>query len=272
MASKPSHAGGSLDPWPEAIEAACQGSPHFRMVRVLRETTSTQDAAVQLGPGAVVTAGRQSAGRGRLGAAWADTLDEGVAVTFTLPPMPAERLAMAAAVASAEALISLLPPEVAACAGIKWPNDIVALRPDGGFRKLCGILVERTDRMSLVGVGVNVHQASFAGELAGRATSLAMLGVHVDRLQVLLNLLRELDRWLGASHEVLAAGYRRLDRTRGLRLRFHTPAGPVEGVVLDCDPLQGLRIRTLEGQVELAAATTRVDPEPPADRSTMSTP
>jgi len=76
-----------LEAWPDAPERACAGTTHFRQVRVLRETASTQDAADEgsLPVGSLVTAGRQSAGRGRLGHAWADTADEGVACTFAVP-------------------------------------------------------------------------------------------------------------------------------------------------------------------------------------------
>lgn len=273
MASRP---GGnperSLDRWPEAIEAACRGTTHFSHVLVLRETTSTQDAAAGLAPGAVVTAGRQVAGRGRLGAAWADTGEEGLAVTFTLPPLQAERLGMAAAVASAEAIRACLPAPAAARAGIKWPNDIVEVQADGTFRKLCGVLVERSDGVARVGIGVNVRQSGFPAALAARAASLAMAGACVDRLEVLLSLIGRLDRWIGASDEALAAGYRGLDRTVGLRLRFQTPSGPVEGVVQACEPRQGLRVLTDQGEVHLSGATTRVDPEPPDGRSTMFPP
>jgi BirA family biotin operon repressor/biotin-[acetyl-CoA-carboxylase] ligase len=253
----------SLDLWPEAIEAVCRETSHFTQVRVLRETTSTQDAAAGLAPGAVVTAGRQVAGRGRLGAAWADTGEEGLAVTFTLPPMDAERLGLAAAVASAEAIRGTLPADAVARTGIKWPNDIVIVRPDGGFGKLCGVLVERSDRGALVGIGVNVRQSVFPTAIAHRAVSLAMLGASVDRLAVLLALVRRMDRWIGTSDASLSAGYRELDRTVGLRLRFQTPAGPVEGVVQACEPRRGLRVLTQQGEVHLPAATTRVDPEPP---------
>jgi BirA family biotin operon repressor/biotin-[acetyl-CoA-carboxylase] ligase len=259
----------SLDLWPEAIEAVCRETTLFTRVRVLRETTSTQDAAAGLAPGTIVTAGRQVAGRGRLGAAWADTGEEGLAVTFILPSLDAERLGMAAAVASAEAIREGLPADAAARTGIKWPNDIVIVRPDGGFGKLCGVLVERSDRGALVGIGVNVRQSAFPSAIADRAVSLAMLGASVDRLEVLLRLVRRMDRWVGASEASLSAGYRELDRTVGLRLRFQTPSGPVEGVVQACEPRRGLVVRTQQGEVHLPAATTRVDPEPPEGRSTM---
>ena len=263
-----------LESWPDALEAACAGTRHFRRVRVLRETASTQDAAtrLELPAGEIVTAGRQVAGRGRLGAAWEDTRGEGLAVTFTLPPLPPERLGMAAAVAAAEAVIASLPQASAGRAGIKWPNDVVATWPGSAPRKLSGVLVERTDRLALVGIGVNVRQAAFVDELAGRAASLAMMGSTADRLQVLLELLVRLDHWLQADDAVLAEGYRRLDRTAGLHLRFRTPAGTVEGTVLSCDPLHGLRVRTVDGEVMLPSATTRVQPDALADRSRMDGP
>jgi hypothetical protein len=89
-----------LETWPDALECACADTTHFRQVRVLRETASTQDAADEGGlpVGSVVTAGRQSAGRGRLGHAWADTADDGIAVTFVVQRQDPERLAMAAEV------------------------------------------------------------------------------------------------------------------------------------------------------------------------------
>lgn len=261
-----------LEAWPDALESLCSRGVHFRQVRVLRETASTQDAAVEsgLGPGSIVTAGRQVSGRGRLGAAWQDTRGDGVAVTFVVEPLPPERLALAAAVAAAEAIRSLLPEDVAQRTGVKWPNDVVVL--GASPRKVCGVLVERSDRAALIGVGINVLQAAFEGELQARAASLAMLGSTAGRLSTLLTLTERLDRWLGADVDRLAHGYRAMDLTVGLHLRFQTPQGPVEGTVMTCDPVAGLRVRTREGEVLLPAATTRVQPDGPTVRSTMGNP
>ena len=50
---------------------------------------------------------------------------------------------------------------------IKWPNDVLV-----GGRKVCGILVEAEDDFVVVGIGLNVGEASLPDDLARIATSL----------------------------------------------------------------------------------------------------
>jgi len=260
-----------LEAWPDALERACAATRTFRIVQVLRDTDSTQDAADRLGAvvGTLVTAGRQLAGRGRLGARWADTADDGVACTFVIEALPPERLAMAAAVAVTLAARDAAPASERERLGLKWPNDLLAEWPDGVPRKVAGVLVEVRDARALVGIGVNVLQESFHGELATRAASLRMLGATVDRLGVIERLLIRLDESLALGTEELASRFRALDRTTGLCMRFRTPRGEVEGVVMRCDPAQGLLVRGATGEIWLPAATTRVMAEAAAVRSTM---
>lgn len=241
--------------WPDAIDAAMARSlGAVRRCVMLRETASTQDHARAAGiaPGTVVVAWRQTAGRGRLGRAWADTGTEGIAATFALPDAPSESLAMRSAVAAASAARRFLPGD--AC-GIKWPNDVVI---EG--RKLGGVLVERVGTAALVGIGINALQRSFAAPLDGHATSLAMQGVHPDRIAVLAALVEEIGRAFSATEEDIYRTYRSLDRLVGRRCAFSTPEGPVEGLVEDVDPLRGLQVRQGATARFLAAATTSVVP------------
>ncbi|MEE9131785.1 MAG: hypothetical protein V3T84_17375, partial [Phycisphaerales bacterium] len=80
-----------LEQWKERLDAvvASDGEVLGRAI-VIRETASTQDAARRLGaqPGDVVVAWRQTAGRGRLGRRWADTREDGVALSIVLPCGP----------------------------------------------------------------------------------------------------------------------------------------------------------------------------------------
>ena len=250
-----------IERWPDAIEAAiaAAGPPLARLV-LLRETASTQDHARDAGavPGTVVVAWRQTAGRGRLGRAWADTGTDGVAVTFALPDMPPESLAMRSAVAAATAVRAFVPGDAA---GIKWPNDVVA-----GGRKLAGVLVERTGGAALVGIGINVLQRSFAPPLDGVAASVAMLAPAPDRLAVVAELVRAVADAVALDGEALARTYRSLDRLSGRPCSFLTPGGRVEGVVEDVDPLQGIRVRTPEGERFLPAFTTSVVPPDAGNR------
>jgi BirA family biotin operon repressor/biotin-[acetyl-CoA-carboxylase] ligase len=261
----------SLEAWPDALERACSRTTLLGHVFVLRETDSTQDAAERMGVpvGSVVVAGRQTRGRGRLGAAWQDTRADGLAVTFVVPTTASERLSMASALAAARSVRDGLPREAAARVGVKWPNDVVAIGPGLSVRKIAGVLVETRQERASIGIGINVHQREFAGDLARRAGSMAMLGGVADRLRVLQDLIRNLDQAMAMDHAELVRAWSELDRTAGMDLGFLTPDGPVRGTVLDCDPLRGLRVRTASGESFLPAATTRVQVEPPECRSTM---
>ena len=237
--------------WQPRLDAACAQAALLHRAIVLEETPSTQDAPETRAarPGTVVTAWRQTAGRGRFGRQWSDTASAGIAATFVVDSQPAERLALAAAIAAAEAAESALGTRV----GIKWPNDVVV-----GGRKLAGVLIETSSGRALVGIGLNVGQRAFDGDLAERAASLAILGSTADRLDVLCTLVSALDRALSASDAALAEQFHARDALRGTRALFATPSGPVEGEVRAVDPMRGLVVRTESGEHFLPAQSTSV--------------
>ena len=249
-----------LDQWSDALHNAMVGLTHFNCATVLSETDSTQDVAAKSALGCVVTTGRQRAGRGRLGHLWADTGHQGLAATFVVQTQSPDRLAMASAVATAIALRSLVQHNVAARIGVKWPNDIVVARTGGEPQKIAGILIEGHGDRALVGIGINARQPTFEKSIAQRAMSLMQLGQPCDRLMVLIELTKQLDHFLSASDRVIEEAYEKLDRTAGLRMKFLTPQGIVEGIVLRCDPAIGLMVQTAIGVRHLPSATTRVQP------------
>ncbi len=222
----------------------------LRRVIVLDETGSTQDAALELRAvsGDVVIAARQTAGRGRLGRAWADTADEGIAVTFVVGAAPPQRLGPAAAIGAALGAEALLGRP----AGIKWPNDVVV---DG--RKLAGVLIEQAGGQARIGVGLNVRQVSWPPELAGKAVSIAELGGRSDRLEAILELARAMNGALRLDDERLRREFRRRDVLSGTRATLRCGARTVTGIVLECDPQRGLRVQT-EGEVICLPGETTV--------------
>ena len=120
----------------------------------------------------VISAGRQTAGRGRTGRVWESPKADSVSTSMLLfPPAPLDRvscLTILAAMAVSDAVEGLYPLKT----GIKWPNDILIDK-----KKICGILTEMEpdrDRAKyvVVGIGVNVHQKTFPEEIADKATSL----------------------------------------------------------------------------------------------------
>jgi len=242
-----------IEECPPALEAAVAPCRHLDLVQVLRETASTQDhARASSAPiGAAIVVFRQTAGRGRLGRAWADTAHEGVAVTFVLGDHAPESLAMRSAVATATAARAFAGD----APGIKWPNDVVA---DG--RKLAGVLVERTGGAALVGIGINALQRAFPPPLDATAASIAMLAGPPDRLAVVAELVRSVAAAMAMDGPSVTGTYRSLDRLAGRPCAFLTPGGRVEGIVEEVDPAQGIRVRTPAGPQFLPAQTTSVVP------------
>jgi BirA family biotin operon repressor/biotin-[acetyl-CoA-carboxylase] ligase len=78
---------------------------------------------------------------------------------------------------------------------LRWPNDLLL-----SGRKVGGILVESKTKagkaaFAVVGIGINVHQRSFAPDLATLATSLDLeAGYRVSRRHLLASLLKSLER------------------------------------------------------------------------------
>ncbi len=153
------------------------------------ETDSTMDEARRLAgsgaaSGSVVIADYQRQGRGRLpGRRWDALPGESLLFTLVLSgergiPGPVTLLAGLALLDAVETTMSGEGPagpggegslRSSVRATLKWPNDLLL---DG--RKAAGILCESGPRGILVGVGLNLLQRSFAGDLADRATSLAL--------------------------------------------------------------------------------------------------
>lgn len=124
--------------------------------------------------GAVVTAARQTAGRGRLGRHWLSEPDGGLYLSLVLRPQvspgAAPLLTLVAGLGAAEAVRTLTGIDC----DIRWPNDIMIRG-----RKCAGILVEMETRedsvaYAVVGIGLNLNYRRFDAELADSATSLLL--------------------------------------------------------------------------------------------------
>jgi BirA family biotin operon repressor/biotin-[acetyl-CoA-carboxylase] ligase len=237
-----------IDDWPQRIEAAMKERCElFSRITALRETESTQDAARTLGakPGDVITAWRQTAGRGRLGRSWADTQDHGIAATLVTDRREPEFLAIAAAVGAAQTIESTTRLSTQ----IKWPNDVLI-----NGRKVAGVLVEQHDEIALIGIGINVQQTSWPADLADRAASLAQSGAIVDRLDVLIELIVAMGASLRADAAELNGEFSKRDALVGRVAAFRTAGREVLGRVLRVDPMRGIEIESATGASMLLPA------------------
>jgi len=119
-------------------------------------------------PRMVVVALEQTAGRGRLGRAWASPRGQGLYASLVLPAVGRDRLAalpIRAAVGLARGLEVL---GVQSCR-VKWPNDLLV-----GGAKIGGILIETVARgeespIAIIGVGVNYELPP--GDIGDRAAT-----------------------------------------------------------------------------------------------------
>ena len=154
----------------DLIANALAGSPLPFTLRYFPTLDSTNTYAMRLPPGEaqeglVIITDHQTAGRGRVGRVW-----EGFArqqLTFSViltPPFAANWLMMASALAVHEAITGV----TGLASTIKWPNDVLI-----SGKKVCGILIETSGEIAVIGIGVNVNGA-FARqpELAVHATTL----------------------------------------------------------------------------------------------------
>jgi BirA family transcriptional regulator, biotin operon repressor / biotin---[acetyl-CoA-carboxylase] ligase len=146
--------------------------------------------------GVVVTADRQTAGRGRLGRTWEAGEGESLLVSYLLPPArPPDEwggLPLLCGVAAVDALQA-----AAGVAGaLRWPNDVMARKG-----KICGILVETAigaAPWAVCGIGINVRQSGFEGEYRTAPTSVFMeSGVLLPVVTMLDALSAALRSWYG---------------------------------------------------------------------------
>ena len=139
---------------------------------------STNDYAKELmktetAHGTLITADRQTAGKGRRGRQWEAPTGSSILMSLCLEPKirpeHAAGLTLVMALAAAEGI-----RECTGCGPmIKWPNDIVL-----NGKKICGILTEMCLRSGsygvVIGIGINVNIPEFPSELAETATSLLL--------------------------------------------------------------------------------------------------
>lgn len=236
--------------------AAAEFPDPFRLL-IRESVASTNDevrALAQDGAadGLIVLAERQTAGRGRRGAAWFSPPGESLAFSILVRPVEPKshwpRLALAAGVAVAEAIESFHLQ-----AGIKWPNDVWI-----SGKKVAGILVEAGTDFAVVGIGLNVNTLEFPMEVANIATSLRQESAcELPRADVLAAVIRSFAlrrHQIGREFpEIISSVSQRCVLT-GHSVSLVTSAGPSNGIVEGITASGELLLRTTAGLERLIQA------------------
>jgi BirA family biotin operon repressor/biotin-[acetyl-CoA-carboxylase] ligase len=221
----------------------------------LRRTDSTNDRARALAiagapHGTLVTAAMQTAGRGRQGRRWSAPADSALLMSLVLRGSPPPRLLpLIAAVAVCDVADR---PEIGKQAWVKWPNDIVCVRPQGApgegagaragsdagggdlgsLAKLAGILAEGRPRegWAVLGIGLNVAVRLDELPVELQATA-ATLGESPEQIEpTLARLLAALERRLGEPTHTMLDAYRARDGLRGRDIAWSGGRGRAEGI------------------------------------------
>jgi BirA family transcriptional regulator, biotin operon repressor / biotin---[acetyl-CoA-carboxylase] ligase len=242
------------------LDAALAGTPFVGNIRYFPTIHSTNVLAMREAEegapdGTVYLAEEQTAGRGRGAHSWESMRGNGLYVSILLRPRVAPAdilwLSLAAGLAVREAVQQITSLE----ADIRWPNDLLL-----GRKKFCGILTELNAevtrvRHAVVGIGINVHQESFAGELSQTACSLrSETGRSWPRQDVLIALLQSLHKEAQAlsteTQRAAATILNRMERAstwvRGRQVHVDEEGG-YSGVTAGLDARGFLRVRTADG-------------------------
>ncbi|WP_205504068.1 biotin--[acetyl-CoA-carboxylase] ligase [Rufibacter psychrotolerans] len=195
--------------------------------------------------GCVIVAGAQTGGRGQRGNTWDVEPDKNITLSVILKPTFLEaQHQFSLNIAVSLAVLNLLRAYLPVGASLKWPNDLYCHN-----QKMGGILIEnsvsgRFLQHSVIGIGLNVNQVTFAHP---RATSLALRTGEQFPLPKLVNaLLENLERRYlalrsGAAAAQKAEYLRHLYRYQEWHL-FEVDGRVVSGQITGIDPAGRLAV------------------------------
>ncbi len=200
----------------------------------------------------VVSATRQTAGRGRLTRSW---LSEPGGLYFSVLLKP-HKIDFLPNLTQLMALcVCATVRELGANAWLKWPNDVLA-----NGQKLCGILSEAvTDKngfqVLVLGVGLNVNQTDLS-QAGQPAASLKTLGINADTQKVLQQILdvffEKYTDVVNNGFEVLRTEYLAHFPYIGKEVSVLNGAQKIKGEVQTISPEGKLVLQTPQGLKEIS--------------------
>lgn len=254
---------------PEILRPLLRGTMFEAHLHHFYKIGSTNSAAMGsaaegVPEGSVLLAEEQTAGRGRGANTWQSPRSTGIYCSVVLrPPLPPSDVLLLSLMAGLAVQAAIQQTDSRVQADLKWPNDVLI---DG--KKVCGILTEMNAeatrvRYVVVGVGINVNQASFPKEL--QATSLRLAtGGEWSRVELAAALLKSLDReyrQFVQGPEARASILRRFAENsswlHGKKVRIEENGSAFEGTTEGLDLRGFLQVRTAHGMQTVLSGTVR---------------
>ena len=191
--------------------------------------------------GVVVSAGYQSAGRGRIqNRKWDSRPGENLLMTLALDRNDFSGQLQLLPILTGLGTADLLESQFSLQPEIKWPNDVII-----NGRKICGILCEAAADCLLIGIGLNLWQQNFPPSLAEvhfpptSVVSESSLAVAMDREKVIQELLTALYR-----------SFRSVDWQERLQRKLFGIHKVVEFAVGEADGGENGYINRLSGEIQ----------------------
>ncbi|WP_422443555.1 biotin--[acetyl-CoA-carboxylase] ligase [Thermoanaerobacterium sp. DL9XJH110] len=244
---------------PEEVWARVKLSFLGRRIYYFTTVGSTNDEARKLAlegavHGTLLLAEEQVGGKGRMGRAWVSPRGAGIWLSMILRPdlvpYEAPKLTMLTAVAVAETIKGGTGLDAA----IKWPNDVMI-----NGKKVCGILTEISAEMDavnyvVIGIGINVNNDDFPGELKDRATSLKLEKKEAaSRIEVLTGFLESFENYYFTA---MNQGFKNIfEKWRSLCCNLARPVKIIrkndsfDGIALDIDDEGALMVKRNDGEI-----------------------
>lgn len=222
----------------EAVRARLPG----RRIDWFESVDSTMiEARRDMQTGRIVGAEEQTAGMGRHGRKWISEPGAGLYISMVLAAKPIPVVMLALGLAARHAI---------GCGDIRWPNDVLV-----NGKKCSGVLAQLERDTIIAGIGINVSQTAFPGDLETPPTSLLIEGVRASREGLLVALVEAVDRYCELSAEEIIRRFASASSyASGLRVRAEAAGRLIEGVTCGLDRAGFLQVREDNGTVNTILA------------------
>jgi BirA family biotin operon repressor/biotin-[acetyl-CoA-carboxylase] ligase len=254
---------------PEVLRPLLRGTRFDAQLHHFYKIGSTNTAAMAAAAdgapeGSIFLAEEQTAGRGRGANSWQSPRSTGIYCTVVLrPALPPSEVLVLSLAAGLAVHVAIQQVDSRVTPDLKWPNDVLI---DG--KKVCGILTEMNAeatrvRYIVVGVGINVNQASFPKDLPATSLRLAT-GSEWSRLELAAALLKSLDREYrqlleapDARDSILRRFAEHSSWVQGRQVRIEEEDSTFEGTTAGLDPRGFLQVQTASGKRTVLSGTVR---------------
>lgn len=230
--------------------------------KTVDSTNSFAKSLAQLGAvhGHTVISEQQTEGRGRMGKKFYSPNNQGIYFSVIIRPKLSVEYALMITSCAAVAVAEAIEKVSGLKCGIKWVNDIYAYG-----KKLCGILTEASIGVeqggleyAVIGIGINVSNTVFPGELEKIATSIrAETGKGVARSRLIAEILNSLEYHLDniTSQEFLDE-YRRRSILIGKKITITRNEESEKVECIGIDSFGRLLVRHANGEEEAISSGT----------------